>query len=132
MEELPTPNFGFPVRWLRAGDHQLHLFERPGSAPTYHHVGLTVDEIEPIYLRAKEAGCFDTAAFAHHLLELPGDCVQLYLRDPAGNLVEVNAPNASRLPDTVLADMVRLADLEPQSEDNLRARLSLSVRTAAR
>jgi lactoylglutathione lyase len=30
LEPLPTPNFGFPVLWLRAGDRQLHLFERPG------------------------------------------------------------------------------------------------------
>jgi len=33
-ETIDTPNFGFPVQWLRVGDLQLHLFERPGSAPT--------------------------------------------------------------------------------------------------
>ena len=26
LEELPAPNFGFPVRWLRIGDLQLHLY----------------------------------------------------------------------------------------------------------
>jgi catechol 2,3-dioxygenase-like lactoylglutathione lyase family enzyme len=26
MERIPTPNFGFPVHWLRVGPLQLHLF----------------------------------------------------------------------------------------------------------
>ena len=30
LEPLPTPDFGYPVRWLAAGDRQVHLFERPG------------------------------------------------------------------------------------------------------
>ena len=28
MQRVPTPNFGFPVQWLRVGSLQLHLFER--------------------------------------------------------------------------------------------------------
>ncbi len=125
FERLPTPNFGFPVQWLGGGGTQLHVFERPEAAPTYHHFGLTVDDPEPIYARAKELGCFDDRAFANHLVELPGDQVQIYLRDPAGNLVEVDAAGASRLPEWMRAELVALADQEPQDEENLRARLAL-------
>jgi catechol 2,3-dioxygenase-like lactoylglutathione lyase family enzyme len=127
LEEVPTPNFGFPVQWLRAGDRQVHLFERAGKPPTYQHFALTVEDVEPVYTRAKELGCFDREAFAGHLIELPGDCVQLYLRDPAGNLVEVNARNASRLPDWIRVDMLTLADLEPQSDENLAATLFIDA-----
>ena len=28
MERIPTPTFAFPVRWLRLGHQQLHLFVR--------------------------------------------------------------------------------------------------------
>lgn len=125
FERLPTPNFGFPVQWLAAGSRQLHLFERPEGAPTYHHFGVTVEDAGPIYARARELGCFDDRAFANHLVELPGDQVQIYLRDPAGNLVEVDAVGASRLPEWIRADLVALADLQPQDETNLRARLPL-------
>jgi catechol 2,3-dioxygenase-like lactoylglutathione lyase family enzyme len=125
LEEIPTPNFGFPVQWLRAGGRQLHLFERNESPPTYQHFAFTVDEVEPVYARAKELDCFDRTTFRAHLLELPGDCVQLYLRDPAGNLVEVNARGASRVSESMRADMVVLADLQPQDEENLRATLFL-------
>ncbi len=124
-EEVPTPNFGFPVQWLRLGEQQLHLFQRPDDPPVYHHLALTVDELEPVYARAKELDCFDRTSFGHHLYELPGDCAQLYLRDPGGNLVEVNCPGASRLPEWIRGDMKRLADVYPQSEENLRATLFL-------
>ena len=127
MERIATPNFGFPVQWLRVGDEQLHLFERPGSAPTYHHFAVTVavEDFEQVYIRAAAREAFDRTTFGHHLNELPGDCAQLYLRDPAGNLVEVDALGASRLPDAVRRDMRRLADAQPQDEQNLRATLFL-------
>ena len=39
LEPLPTPDFGFPVVWLHAGDCQVHLFERPGEPPSHAHFG---------------------------------------------------------------------------------------------
>ena len=82
--------------------------------------------------RANELDCFDGTTFPHHLLELPGDCVQLYRRDPGGNLVEVNALGASQLPGWIRADMVRLADIEPQSDESLRAPLFTAEQAAVR
>jgi len=125
LERIPTPNFGFPVQWLRAGPRQLHLFERPGAGPQYHHFGLTVDDIAAVYERAKARGCLDGDTFTSHLVGLPGDIVQLYLRDPAGNLVELNAPSASALPEALRAELVELADVYRQDADNLRARLDV-------
>ena len=127
-ERIPTPNFGFPVQWLRLGESQLHLFQRRGSAPAYHHFAVTVavDELEPIYERAAKMDAFDRTTFGHHLYELPGDCAQLYLRDPGGNLVEVDALGASRVPKALRADMKRLADVNPQRPENQRATLFLS------
>jgi catechol 2,3-dioxygenase-like lactoylglutathione lyase family enzyme len=123
---LPTPNFGFPVQWLAVGDAQLHLFERADVAPVQHHFALTVDNFEATYARAEALGAFDTEAFGHHLYELPGDILQLYLRDPGGNLLEVDAGGASRAAPTIRSRLRRLADLRPQSAENLQARLFLS------
>ena len=125
-ERIATPNFGFPVQWLRVGSAQLHLFERPGPAPTYHHFALTVDDFEATYAKAEAHKALERAAFGHHLYELPGDCVQLYLRDPAGNLVEVDAPGARALPAPLRSELRPLADVQPQSGDNLAARLFLN------
>ncbi|MEA2323905.1 MAG: hypothetical protein QOF29_675 [bacterium] len=122
-EPVATPNFGFPVQWLAVGDTQLHLFQRDVEPPSHHHFGVTVDELEPVYRRAAELGAFDHDSFGHHLIELPGDLAQTYVRDPAGNLLEIDTPGASRLPDALRAEMKRLADVHPQDEQNLRARL---------
>jgi catechol 2,3-dioxygenase-like lactoylglutathione lyase family enzyme len=124
-ERLPTPNFGYPVLWLGVGDAQLHLFERPEGPPTYHHFGLTVDDFEATYRRAEARDAFDRDFSGHHFWELPGDCLQLYLRDPAGNLVEVDALGASALPASLRSELQRLADVLPQSAQNLAARLYL-------
>jgi catechol 2,3-dioxygenase-like lactoylglutathione lyase family enzyme len=124
-EPIATPNFGFPVRWLRVGDRQLHLFERPGDAPRYAHLALTVDDLDTLYRAARARRCLDSETFGHHLYELPGDCVQLYLRDPAGNLVEADALGVDRLSAETRADLQRLADAQPQGPENERATLFL-------
>lgn len=54
MEEIPTPDFPFPVRWLRLGDLQLHLFQSEGLAPKGHHFGVDVDDFEATYEKAGE------------------------------------------------------------------------------
>jgi catechol 2,3-dioxygenase-like lactoylglutathione lyase family enzyme len=125
MEPVPTPNFGFPVRWLAAGQLQLHLFQRPDGPPKYHHLALTVSENDfaGLYRRVRAAGITDSESFGHHLYLLPGDTVQLYLRDPSANLVEVDSPGASRLPGDIRADLRPLP--QPQDEQNLRATLFL-------
>jgi catechol 2,3-dioxygenase-like lactoylglutathione lyase family enzyme len=122
-EPLPTPNFGLPVQWLAVGRTQLHLFERDVEPPSHHHLGITVDDLEPVFRVAERRGAFERDTFGNHLVELPGDVVQLYLRDPAGNLVEIDQLGVERLPDDLRAQLKALWDLNPQSEEQMRGRL---------
>lgn len=122
-EPLPTPNFGLPVRWLALGRTQLHLFERALQPPSQHHFAITVDDLEPVYRAAERRGAFDRQAFGSHLIELPGDIVQMYLRDPSGNLVEIDHLGVERLADDLRAQLKALWDLHPQSEEQMRGRL---------
>jgi catechol 2,3-dioxygenase-like lactoylglutathione lyase family enzyme len=122
-EPIPTPNFGIPVQWLALGRTQLHLFERDIQPTSHHHLGITVDDLEPVYRVAEKRGALDHAAFRNHLVELPGDVVQLYIRDPAGNLVEIDHHGVQRLPDDMRAQLKGLWELNPQSEENMRGRL---------
>jgi catechol 2,3-dioxygenase-like lactoylglutathione lyase family enzyme len=126
MEPIPTPNFGDPVRWLRVGDGQLHLFKRGVDAPLHHHFALEVDDIGEVYRKAEARGALDGRTHGQHLRALPSGQIQLYLRDPAGNLLEVNWPDVETLPDDLKADLPNLADMHPQSEENRQARLYLS------
>ncbi len=131
-EMLDTPNFGFPVQWLRVGDLQLHLFERPGPAPTYHHFALAVDDFEAVFRATRARGLHDAETMGWHLNELPSGQVQLYIRDPGGNLVEVNWQDAHSLSDELRLEMVRLNDRQPQNESNRRAELYLGAHQVER
>jgi catechol 2,3-dioxygenase-like lactoylglutathione lyase family enzyme len=122
-ERLVSPNFGTPVRWLRVGDAQIHLLNAIGGGGGAGHFGITVDDLAPVYERARALGALDPVVNGHYLWELPDGVVQLYVRDPSGNLVEVNARDASALPGSVRDDLRALADVHPQSKENLRARL---------
>lgn len=75
--------------------------------------------------RPTTCAALDCRAFGNHLVELPGDVVQLYLRDPAGNLVEIDHHGVDRLPDDLRAQLKGLWDLNPQSEEQMRGRLFL-------
>jgi catechol 2,3-dioxygenase-like lactoylglutathione lyase family enzyme len=122
-EPIGTPNFGFPVQWLALDRTQLHLFERDLQPTSHHHFAVAVDELEPVYRVAERRGAFDPDTFGNHLVELPGDLVQLYLRDPAGNLVEIDCPGVDRLPADLRGQLKRLWDFHPQSGDQMDARL---------
>jgi catechol 2,3-dioxygenase-like lactoylglutathione lyase family enzyme len=122
-EPIPAPNFGLPVRWLAIGRTQLHLFERDVEPPAAHHFGVTVDDLVRPYRIAERRDAFDRTSFRNHLVELPGDVVQLYVRDPAGNLVELDYAGASTLPDELRTQLKPLWELNPQSDENMTGRL---------
>jgi lactoylglutathione lyase len=122
MERLPTPNFGEPVVWLKLGEQQLHLFQRATPAPESHHVALDVDDFEAAYLKAKELDAIDRRTFAGPRV-LPDGSVQMYLRDPAGNLVELDWPDAATLDRSLVPELQRLADAIPQEGEAVRATL---------
>jgi catechol 2,3-dioxygenase-like lactoylglutathione lyase family enzyme len=124
LVEVPTPRFAFPVQWMRLGDQQLHLFVREGVvAPSYHHVALDVDDFEATWERANELGIHDDSAFFADIYELPDGSVQMYLRDPAGNLIEIDWPAVNSLDLDRLPEITKLADTVEQSSETMQARL---------
>jgi catechol 2,3-dioxygenase-like lactoylglutathione lyase family enzyme len=122
-ERIATPNFGLPVQWLALGRTQLHLFEKDLTPTSHHHLGITVDDLEPVFRAAERRDAFDREAFGNHLVELPGDLVQLYIRDPAGNLVEIDHAGADRLPEDIRSQIKPLWDFNAQDDEQMSARL---------
>lgn len=125
VEREPAPNFGLPVVWLRFGDQQLHLFERDVEAPPYHHFGVAVDDFGEFYRRARERGLLldEDDPQGEDVYELPDGSVQVYVRDPDGNLLEVDYPDVTDLDETLRAEVVRREDQFPQSAHNRSATL---------
>lgn len=89
MEELPRPDFGFPGMWLRCGGQELHLLEVENhEAPEGQHFALRVENIE-----AAREELIGRGVKVTPVSEIPGVGRQCFLRDPSGNLVELNQPN---------------------------------------
>lgn len=114
MEEVPSPDFSGPVRWLRVGGLQLHLFLDERPAPTRHHFALDVDDFEEVYRKAQGTGAQVASGNYSTVRELPDGAVQMYIKDPAGNLVEVNWPDVNTL-DTELIGEIRKIDGPPDA-----------------
>jgi catechol 2,3-dioxygenase-like lactoylglutathione lyase family enzyme len=127
MERIPTYDFDAPTQYLRVGELQLHVFERGDPeqpAPLHQHVALDVDDFEGVFERARALGILDDT-FGDPVVELPDGSVQLYLRDPAGNLIEVNWPDVATLDHSVVRPIRRHVERIEQSEEGLRASLYL-------
>jgi catechol 2,3-dioxygenase-like lactoylglutathione lyase family enzyme len=126
MEEIATPTFARPVQWLRVGNVQLHLFvDEPGTeAPARHHLGLTVDDFDEAYRMVK--GYVDDE-WGWRLVELPSRQIQLYFRDPAGNLIELNWPDADTLDRAKYPELRKLDDFVPQRPGSEHAVLYLDT-----
>ena len=107
MEEIPSPDFSGPVRWLRVGGLQLHLFLDDDPAPERHHFALDVDDFEAAYKKAEALGIREGGRYSS-VRKLPCGAVQMYLRDPAGNLVEVNWPDVTTLDREVIPEIQKI------------------------
>lgn len=105
LERLPTPEFGYPVQWLRVGDGQIRLFQRPATAPRDHHLAIEVDDLQALWVRARALDLFDPGR-GSTVRRFPDGAAQMYVRDPAGNLVELNSPDADRLDPAVVGELV--------------------------
>ena len=124
MERIPTPTFESPVQWLRVGDMQLHLFLTEGPAPVRHHFGMTIDDFDAAYEAVK---AYTSDTWGWQLVELPSRQVQLYFRDPAENLIELNWPDADTLDRSRYPELRKIAEYFPQRPGSEGAVLYLNA-----
>jgi catechol 2,3-dioxygenase-like lactoylglutathione lyase family enzyme len=135
METIPSYNFGFKTKYLRCGELQLHIFELEGQVPRYQHFAVDVDDFHAAYDAAKAIGALDMTTFRNAVNELPDGCVQMYLRDPDGNLLEIDWPNVETLDRSRIPEMKLLTQFAEQNAEGLAASLYLDrphMKTAKR
>lgn len=85
---LDRPAFGFPGAWLDAGEQQIHLIEVADAvAPKGQHFALQVDDLSATSATLRARGVEVSPPS-----EIDGVCVQAFMSDPTGNLIELNQP----------------------------------------
>lgn len=88
LEVLPRPDFGFKGYWLRTGNQEIHLIEvKDHRVPGGEHFAFRVEDMDEAVRELTERG-----VKVSNPMQIPGAGRQAFLRDPSGNLVELNEP----------------------------------------
>ena len=88
LPEMPRPDFGFPGVWLDAGEQELHLLQSDESPAHGQHFAFEVEDIEATLSDLATRGVKPVGR-----LDIPGAGRQAFIRDPFGNMIELNEPN---------------------------------------
>jgi catechol 2,3-dioxygenase-like lactoylglutathione lyase family enzyme len=102
LEALPSFGFDYPTQFYRVNAaQQLHISEWLDQTSFRGHVCLTVRDWDRSFAAAKEQGLIDTAPWGNPR-RLPDGTMQMFVRDPSGNLIEITQRGADS--PAVLAD----------------------------
>jgi catechol 2,3-dioxygenase-like lactoylglutathione lyase family enzyme len=100
----PTPDIGLPAQFIAINDYQeIHINQSDDAKPERAHFCLRVADLNGVFRRAKAAGAIETAAWGS-AKRLASGVVQLFVRDPAGNLVEIACDADQPVDPEVFAD----------------------------
>ena len=92
LEPLPSFQFDYPTMFYRINDRQqIHISEWKDQPSYRGHVCLEVDDFSPFFFRMKELGVIDTEPWGK-CRRLPDGSMQMFIRDPAQNLLELICP----------------------------------------
>ena len=85
----PTPDQGFESQFFRINARQqIHMNALADARPFRAHFCMEVDDFMGVFRRAKAAGAIDVVPWGR-VRQLPGGKMQMFLRDPDGNLIEI-------------------------------------------
>ena len=100
----PTPDQGFRGQFFRINDtQQIHMNEIDDDYAYRGHFCLEVEDFMGVFTRAKAAGVIDTEAWGR-VRRLPRGTMQMFLRDPHGNLVEIASVLGAEIPAALFDD----------------------------
>lgn len=95
FETMSTPEQGFPSQFFRINEsQQLHMNEIADVRPFRAHFCVVVEDFGQVFHRMKAADAIDLRPWGK-VRRLATGAMQMFVRDPSGNLVEVaSAPDA--------------------------------------
>lgn len=104
LEELPAFAFDYPVQFYQINEaQQLHLTEWKDVTSFRGHFCLEVDDFDRIFFDSRERGIIDTAPWGK-VRQLKNGAMQMFIRDPAGNLIEITYRGAVPIDEAIRRD----------------------------
>jgi lactoylglutathione lyase len=104
LQPVNMVNLDFPAQFYKVGDRQqLHITEWEDTRSFRGHVCFQVNEIMPLFHKLKERNILDTEPWGKARM-LPDGAMQMFFRDPAGNLVEISCPAGTPIDPEIFKD----------------------------
>ena len=104
LERLPAFALDFPAQFFRVNERQqIHLTEWEDAVSFRGHLCLEVDDFGAVFARMKELGVIDIRPWGK-VRRLPDGSMQMFVRDPAGNLIELSSPKSRPVDGSIFAD----------------------------
>jgi len=107
-----TPDQGFRSQFFKIGaTQQIHMNEMRDGRQFRGHFCLVVPDFMGVYARAKSAGAIDLAPWGR-VRQLPNGKMQMFVRDPSGNLIEIANTSSETIDLAIFRDDAGI--VEPQ------------------
>lgn len=107
----PTPDQGFESQFFRINARQqIHMNVIVDARPFRGHFCIEVPDFMGVFARAKAAGAIDVAPWGR-VRALPGGKMQMFVRDPHGNLIEIASASGTVIDPALFQD--ELVEPEP-------------------
>lgn len=91
LEPIPAFLFDYPTAFFKVTEtQQLHLSEWEDQYSFRGHVCFKVSNFSELFWRFKELGIIDITPWGK-VRQLTDGAMQMFVRDPAGNLVEISS-----------------------------------------
>ncbi|CAH0996133.1 hypothetical protein EMA8858_02263 [Emticicia aquatica] len=104
LEPIPAFLFDYPTAFFKFNEtQQLHLTEWDDVFSFRGHICIQVDDINAIFFRMKELGVIDTSPWGK-VRQLPDGPIQMFVRDPSGNLLELSCAPGSYIDPAIFED----------------------------
>lgn len=102
---MPAFNLDFPAQFYRINDRQqLHITEWSNDQPSFRgHLCLQVDDFNALFWRMRELGVVDITPWGR-VRRLPDGAMQMFIRDPANNLIEISCRPDAEIDEAIFAD----------------------------
>lgn len=100
----PTPDQGFHSQFFRIGaNQQIHMNEIADCHQFRGHFCILAPDFTAVFRRARQAGVIDAKPWGR-VRKLPSGSMQMFLRDPSGNLLEIGSARDAVIDPALFAD----------------------------
>lgn len=124
LEPLPAFHFDYPVMFFKFNEEQqLHISEWQDTPSFRGHVCVQVDDFNAIFFRMKELEVIDINPWGK-VRRLPDGAMQMFVRDPAGNLVELSSKPGSDIDPAIFNDELYEEGLYVSNRNDFRGERS--------